>query len=90
MHLNELAKLIRTAGDENRLQILCVLFKHTKLCVSEIAQETGISIATTSHHLQSMSDVGLVTAVREGKKICYMLPKDNFSKDLRKFICTYL
>ena len=89
MRLNELAKLIRTAGDENRLKILCVIFSKKKICVSDIAEDLGFSVATTSHHLQVMSKEKLLVKTREGKRICYELPKGNFIKDLKSFICKY-
>lgn len=89
MRLNELAKLMRTAGDENRLKILCVIFSKKKLCVSEIAHESNLNVALTSHHLQVMSKEGLLISAREGKKICYELPKEPFVGDLKKFICKY-
>lgn len=89
MHLNELAKLMRTAGDENRLKILCLIFSKKKICVSDIAKELHMSIATISHHLQSLSQEGLLLPEREGKRICYQLPKDPLVKDLKKFICKY-
>lgn len=89
MRLNELAKLMRTAGDESRLKTLCVIFSKKKVCVSDIAKELNMSIAITSHHLQVMSREGLVIPSREGKRICYKLPKDPFVKDLEKFICKY-
>lgn len=89
MHLNELAKLMRIAGDESRLKILCTIFGKKKVCVSDIANELDMSIAITSHHLQIMSHEGLLTSVREGKRICYELPKEPFVKDLKKFICKY-
>ena len=89
MHLNELAKRMRTAGDENRLRILCVIFTKKNICVSSIAEELGLSIATVSHHLQVMAQDGLVVPLREGKRVCYELPKDEFVKDLKKFICKY-
>ena len=89
MRLNELAKLMRTAGDESRLKILCVIFNDKKVCVSEIAQNLDMSIAIVSHHLQVMSHEGLVVPKREGKRICYELPKGTFVKDLKKFICKY-
>ncbi|MEI7765617.1 MAG: metalloregulator ArsR/SmtB family transcription factor [bacterium] len=89
MRLNELAKLMRTAGDESRLKILCTIFGQKKICVSDIATELDMSIAIVSHHLQVMSHEGLVVSIREGKKICYELPKDPFIKDLKKFICKY-
>ena len=89
MRLNELAKLMRTAGDENRLKILCVIFNEDKVCVSDIAKSLGLSIAIVSHHLQVMSKEGLVMPNREGKRICYRLPRKPFIKDLKKFICKY-
>jgi DNA-binding transcriptional ArsR family regulator len=89
MHLNELAKLMRTAGDESRLKILCIIFGKKKVCVSDIAKELKVSVAVVSHHLQVMSKEGLLISVREGKRICYELPKDQFVKDLKKFVCKY-
>ncbi len=89
MRLNELSKLLRTAGDESRLKILCEIFSKKKICVSDIAKELNLSVAIVSHHLQVMSRDGLVVHLREGKRICYELPKDPFVKDLKKFICKY-
>ncbi len=89
MRLNELAKLMRTAGDESRLKILCIIFGKKKVCVSDIAEELNMSVAITSHHLQVMSKEGLVIPVREGKRVCYELPKDKFVMDLKEFVCKY-
>jgi len=89
MHLNELAKIMRMVGDESRLKILCFIFNHKQFCVSAIAQELDMSVAIVSHHLQVMAKQGLVAPVRKGKNICYQLSKDNFMKDLKKFVCKY-
>ena len=89
MHLNDIAKLMRTAGDESRIKILCIIFSKKKVCVSDIAQELKMSVAIVSHHPQAMSRDGLLLSVREGKRICYELPKDQFVEDLKKFICKY-
>lgn len=89
MHLNELARLMRTAGDESRLRILCVLFGRKKACVSDIAKMLGTSVAITSHHLRVMSREGLAVPVREGKRICYKVPDEPFAADLRRFICKH-
>lgn len=89
MHLNEFAKLMRTAGDECRLKILCVIFNERHVCVSDMAAKLHLSVAIVSHHLRVMSKEGLVVPVREGKKVCYQLPKEPFIRDLKKFICKY-
>lgn len=89
MHLNVLAKIMRTVGDQNRLKIICALFDKKEACVSEIAQNVDLSVATTSHHLRVMAKEDLLISIRRGKKICYGLPKGPFVSDLKKFICKY-
>ena len=89
MHLNELAKLMRTAGDESRLKILCVIFNNKKICVSDIAKNLDMSIAIVSHHLKVMAEEGLLVPSQEGKCTYYYLAKKLFVSDLRKFICKY-
>jgi len=89
MHLNKLAKLMRTAGDESRLKILCVIFRERKICVSDIAKNLKMSVAIVSHHLQVMAQEGLLYPEQDGKCTFYYLPKEPFVADLKKFICKY-
>lgn len=89
MHLNELAKRMRTVGDESRLRILCVIFDEQKICVSEIAAKLGLSVAIVSHHLRAMQDEGLLLPMRDGKRVCYRVTDEKFMNDLQKFICKY-
>jgi DNA-binding transcriptional ArsR family regulator len=89
MRLNDLAKLMRTSGDESRLKILCILFSKKKVCVSDIAKELNMSVAIVSHHLKALLHQDLLLSKREGKRVCYELSKDPFVKDLKKFICKY-
>lgn len=88
MHLNELARSMKTAGDERRLRIICHLLKRKQLCVSEIAHDLKMSVATTSHHLQVMAEDDIVIAVRDGKRICYKLSDSDLLKSMKKFICS--
>lgn len=89
MHLNELAKKIKTVGDESRLRILCVIFDERKICVSEIAAKLDLSVAIVSHHLRAMQDEGLLIPYRDGKHVCYQVADEKFMDDLQKFICKY-
>jgi DNA-binding transcriptional ArsR family regulator len=89
MHLNELAKLMRIVGDENRLKILCVIFRVHKICVTDIAKELELSVAIVSHHLQVMAEEELLIPSQEGKCIYYQLPQKPFVSDLKKLICKY-
>ncbi|MFA6254303.1 MAG: metalloregulator ArsR/SmtB family transcription factor [Candidatus Paceibacterota bacterium] len=89
MRLNELAKVMRTVGDENRLKILCVIFHERKICVSDIAQDLNLSVAIVSHHLKVMARDRLLVPRQEGKCTFYHLPDKPLALDLKKFICKY-
>lgn len=87
--LQDIATFLRTAGDIGRLKILCVIFATKDICVSDIAKRLNMSVAITSHHLKVMARMGLLTAKRSGKRICYELPKAPFVGDLKRLICKY-
>jgi DNA-binding transcriptional ArsR family regulator len=89
MRLNELSKVMRIAGDESRLKILCVIFCNKKICVSDIAKELNMSVAIVSHHLKIMAEGNLLIPNHEGKCTYYQLPKKKIVFDLRKFIRKY-
>ncbi len=89
MHLNVLARYMKTAGDANRIRIICYLMRTGETCVSDIARDLKLSVATTSHHLQVMAKEELVVPVREGKRICYKLPRTALMNGLKKFICAH-
>jgi len=88
MHLNDIARIIKIAGDESRLRILCVIFKKP-VCVSDIAANLKMSVASASHHLRVMAGSGLLRPVRNGKNVCYELTENTAVNDLKKFICKY-
>jgi ArsR family transcriptional regulator len=87
-HLS-LSKQFKALSDENRLKILCIIYDHKKVCVSDIAEKLNISVAIVSHHLHALSKVGIVTPNREGKRICYLLLKTPFAADLKRLVCKY-
>ncbi|MBU6390398.1 winged helix-turn-helix domain-containing protein [Patescibacteria group bacterium] len=83
------ARLLRLAGDESRMRILCLIFGGDKICVSEIAERLDMSVAVVSHHLKVMARAGLFRPLRRGKEVCYIFEKSDFANDLKKFICKY-
>lgn len=88
-NLNVLAEQLLLVGDYTRLKILCIIFNNNGACVSQITKILESNIAITSHHLNALSDAGLLTTKRDGKKICYSLSKDPFLADLKRLICKY-
>lgn len=87
--VNALAKSLKTAGEESRLKMLCMLFNHKDMCVSDMAEKLKMSVAIASHHLNELAKVGLVSSKRDGKMTCYSLAKSEVAKDLKRFICKY-
>ena len=61
----------RVLASETRLEMLRLLFEQGELCVSEIADLTGISPHNTSTQLRALNARGLITPRREGQKVIY-------------------
>jgi DNA-binding transcriptional ArsR family regulator len=87
--LSEIARLLKVAGEPSRIEILCVIFREQKICVSDIASELHMSVAIVSHHLQVMAGEGLLEPYREGKCTFYAFADKGFAGDLKTLICKY-
>ena len=68
----ELVRIGKGLASDKRLEILDLLSQSPK-SVDKIAQETGISVANTSRHLQVLKDSRLVKAEKDGNYIIYRL-----------------
>ena len=73
----ELVELFNALGDKTRFKLTELLFTNKDLCVSELAELTGISTAGASQQLQVLERAGLVRRERMGQKICYRVESDN-------------
>lgn len=72
-------------GDLSRLRIvLCCLNKEA--CVSDIAEELGLSQSLVSHHLRLLRAVGLISRRKEGKRVYYQLADDHVSTILQQML----
>ena len=68
----EVAALLRTLGNEDRLLLLCESAQAER-GVSELAERTGIVQPTLSQQLTVLRGQGLVAARREGKQVFYSI-----------------
>ena len=66
-----LAKFFRALGDPTRVRILKFLMDEGPRSVGEIVEDTGASQSRVSTHLVCLKWCGLVTSVREGKRVIY-------------------
>lgn len=67
---------LRVIAEPNRFKIIGLL-KGKPLCVCEIFEALKLPQNLASHHLKVLSDAGILTSIRNGKKIIYSLNKKN-------------
>ena len=77
-----MAKLVKAMANPHRLEIIDLLAQAER-SVEEIANETGLTIANTSQHLQVLKQSNLVKIKRDGNFILYRLADENVYKSLR-------
>ncbi|MCH5585617.1 metalloregulator ArsR/SmtB family transcription factor [Shimazuella sp. AN120528] len=72
-----ITELYRALADENRLKIAYALLLEEELCVCEIANAIGTSVATASHHLRFLRKKGLAKHRKLGKMVYYSLDDEH-------------
>lgn len=72
---NELAKVTKALGNPRRLEIIDLLAQGP-FSVEKIAEQTGLSVANASQHLQVLKRARLVDISRKGNFIYYHLSSD--------------
>lgn len=72
-----MVNMFKVLADETRLKIAYALSREDELCVCDVANIIGSSIATASHHLRTMKKMGLAKFRKEGKLVFYSLDDDH-------------
>ncbi len=80
--LPELAEFYKLLGNTTRLKILFALGE-SELCVCDIAHVLELSIAATSHQLQSLRKQGWLRKRDDGKMVYYRLHDVDLFKALK-------
>ncbi|HYG60817.1 MAG TPA: metalloregulator ArsR/SmtB family transcription factor [Symbiobacteriaceae bacterium] len=71
-----LALLFKALADDTRVRIALALSKE-EMCVCDVAHLMEISVATASHHLRLLRNMGLVKYRKEGKLVFYSLDDEH-------------
>jgi len=71
------AQFCSVFSHETRLKVLWLLGGGER-CVSDIAEELGLSVQNVSQHLAVMRDRGAVTYRKCGQKACYSIANPKF------------
>ncbi|KEF38421.1 cadmium-sensing regulator, CadC [Schinkia azotoformans MEV2011] len=75
--LSNIALVFKALADENRAKITYALCQDEELCVCDIANIIGATVATTSHHLRTLKSRGIVKFRKEGKLAFYSLDDEH-------------
>lgn len=78
--ISSMSKLFKVIGDENRVKISYALCEDEELCVCDLANIIGASMATTSHHLRTLYKHAIVKYRKEGKLAFYSLDDDHIKQ----------
>lgn len=81
------AKMLKALADETRLKIVLALYKGEELCVCDAANIVGSTVATASHHLRLLRNMGIASYRKEGKLAFYSI-KDTHIKQLLEVMFT--
>lgn len=70
------SRLFKALADDSRVKIVYALSRE-ELCVCDVACILGVNVATASHHLRLLRNMGLARQRKEGKFVYYSLGDKN-------------
>ena len=78
--ISSVVLLFKALADENRAKISYALCQDDELCVCDIANIIGVTIANASHHLRTLHTQGVVKFRKEGRLAFYSLDDDHIKQ----------
>ncbi len=75
--ITSVSQLFKALADENRAKIAYILCQNEELCVCDVANIIGSTVATASHHLRTLKNRGIVKYRKEGKLAFYSLDDEH-------------
>lgn len=76
-NLAPVASIFKALSDETRLKIAYSLLQEGELCVCDVANIIGATMATVSHHLRHLRNLGIAKRRKEGKLVFYSLDDEH-------------
>src|SRR5699024_8723652 len=68
-----ISQMLKAIADVNRAKITYSLCREEELCVCDIANILGVTVANTSHHVRTLYKEGIVTYTKEDKRQYYSM-----------------
>ena len=75
--------VLKAIADEKRAKIVYALTLEDELCVCDIANILGLTVANASHHLRTLYNQKIVTYRKEGKLSFYKMESPEIKQIMR-------
>jgi len=79
----DMAQIFKVLADHTRLKVAYALCDEDELCVCDVANIIGSTMATASHHLRLLRNMGIATYRKEGKLVFYSLEDEQLKQMIR-------
>lgn len=86
--LSECIPIFTMLQDENRQQILMLLFDEKEMSVTELTEQLSLSRPAVSHHLKLLLDSKLIDVTKNGKERMYRLNIQNAIEQLKVLLAS--
>lgn len=77
VNTRDIARMFKALSDDTRMKIIYALCQEDELCVCDVAHVIGSTVATASHHLRLLKQMGLAKYRKEGKMVFYSIDDDH-------------
>ncbi|MCQ6282562.1 metalloregulator ArsR/SmtB family transcription factor [Bacillus sp. EB600] len=78
--ISSISLLFKAIADENRAKITYALCKDEELCVCDIANIIGTTVANASFHIRTLHKQGIVKYRKEGKMAFYSIDDEHIKQ----------
>ncbi|MCD8014552.1 MAG: metalloregulator ArsR/SmtB family transcription factor [Lachnospiraceae bacterium] len=82
----QMLPVFQALSDENRLKIMNLLSVHERT-TPELLELVDVVQSTMSHHLKILTEAGLISCRKQGKRSCYSIRPDTFAQIETYFAC---
>jgi len=79
----DMSQIFKVLADHTRLKVAYALCDEDELCVCDVANIIGSTMATASHHLRLLRNMGIANYRKEGKLVFYSLGDEQLKQMIR-------
>ncbi|WP_172200789.1 ArsR/SmtB family transcription factor [Saccharibacillus qingshengii] len=79
----DMAQIFKVLADHTRLKVAYALCDEDELCVCDVANIIGSTMATASHHLRLLRNMDIANYRKEGKLVFYSLEDEQLKQMIR-------